>query len=63
MKTVGYFTVTVLETPEGEIIADSTEIMEFLEPKFPNLPMFPEDKTLAALAYLIHSFGLEGLTK
>jgi glutathione S-transferase len=63
MKTVGYFTVPVLETPEGEIIADSTEIMEFLEPKFPSLPMLPEDKTLAALAYLIHSFGSEGLTK
>ena len=39
------------------------EIMEYLEPKFPNLPMLPEDKSLAALAYLIHSFGSEGLTK
>ena len=63
MKTVGYFTVPVLETPEGEIIADSTEIMEFLEAKFPNPPMLPENKPLAALAYLIHSFGSEGLTK
>jgi glutathione S-transferase len=63
LKTVGYFTVPVLETPDGDIIADSTEIMEFLEPKFPALPMLPEDKSLAALAYLIHSFGSEGLTK
>ena len=63
MKKVGYFTVPVLETPDGEIIADSTEIMEFLEPKFPNPPMLPEDKSLAALAHLIHSFGSEGLTK
>ncbi|MBW2490103.1 MAG: glutathione S-transferase family protein [Deltaproteobacteria bacterium] len=63
MKTVGYFTVPVLETPEGDIIADSTEIMEFLEPKFPDLPMLPEDKVLAALAHLIHTFGSEGLTK
>jgi len=63
LPTVGYFTVPVLETPEGDIIADSTEIMEFLEPKFPNPPMLPEDKTLAALAHLIHSFGSEGLTK
>ena len=37
--------------------------MEFLEPKFPNPPMLPEDKSLAALAHLIHSFGSEGLTK
>ena len=63
MKTVGYFTVPVLETPEGKIIADSAEIMEFLEPKFPVPPMLPENKPLAALAYLIHSFGSEGLTK
>ena len=63
MDKVGYFTVPVLETPEGEVIADSTEIMEFLEPKFPDLPMLPADKSLAALAHLIHSFGSEGLTK
>jgi glutathione S-transferase len=63
LPTVGYFTVPVLETPDGDIIADSTEIMEFLEFKFPNPPMLPEDKTLAALAHLIHSFGSEGLTK
>jgi glutathione S-transferase len=60
---VGHFTVPVLETPNGEIIADSTEIMEFLESRFPDLPMLPEDKTLAALAHLIHSYGSEGLTK
>jgi hypothetical protein len=39
------------------------EIMEFLEPEFPNPPMLPEDKSLAALTHLIHSFGSEGLTK
>jgi len=63
METVGYFTVPVLETPDGDVIADSTEIMEYLEPRFPDPPMLPVDKPLAALAYLIHSFGSEGLTK
>jgi glutathione S-transferase len=63
LTRVGHFTVPVLETPNGDIIADSTEIMEFLEPLFPNVPMLPEDKALAALAHLIHSFGSEGLTK
>lgn len=60
---VGYITHPVLETPEGEIVADSMKIMEFLEPRFPDLPMLPEDKSLAALARLIHSYGTEGLTK
>jgi glutathione S-transferase len=63
LPTVGHFTVPVLETPDGDVIADSTEIMEFLEPTFPDPPMLPEDKSLAALTYLIHSFGAEGLTK
>jgi glutathione S-transferase len=63
MERVGYFTVPVLETPEGDVIADSTEIMEYLEPRFPDPPLLPEDKSLAALAYLLHSFGSEGLTK
>jgi glutathione S-transferase len=52
-----------VEGPDGKIIAGSTEIMEFLEPRFHDVPMLPEDKTLSALAHLIHSYGSEGLTK
>ena len=63
LTQIGHFTVPVLEMPNGEIIADSLEIMEFLETRFPDLPMLPEDKTLSALAHLIHSYGSEGLTK
>jgi len=63
LPRIGHFTVPVLESPDGDLIADSTEIMEYLEPRFSNPPMLPEDKSLAALAYLIHSFGSEGLTK
>jgi glutathione S-transferase len=63
VPTVGYITHPVLETPDGVIIADSMEIMEFLESKFPDPPMLPENKALAALTHLIHSFGSEGLTK
>ena len=33
VPTVGYITHPVLETPDGHVIADSTEIMEFLEPR------------------------------
>ncbi len=49
--------------PNGDIIADSYEIMEYLDTVYPDLPLMPEDKTLAGLAQLIHSYGSEGLTK
>ena len=60
---IGHFTVPVLEMPNGDIIADSYEIMEYLDTVYPDLPILPEDKTLAGLAELIHSYGSEGLTK
>ncbi|MHC4910800.1 MAG: glutathione S-transferase family protein [Planctomycetota bacterium] len=63
LPKVGHFTVPVLETPDGDVIADSTEIMEYLEERYPALPMLPEDKALAAIARLIHSYGSEGLIK
>jgi glutathione S-transferase len=60
---VGYITHPILETPEGEIIADSTLAIDLLESRFPDLPSLPEDKSLAALAQLIHAYGMEGLQK
>jgi len=60
---VGYITHPILETPEGEIIADSTIAIDVLEPRFTDLPMLPEDKSLAALARLIQAYGMEGLQK
>jgi glutathione S-transferase len=60
---IGYITHPVLETPDGETIADSMRILEFFEPTFPDLPMLPEDKSMEALARLIHSYGAEGLQK
>jgi len=60
---IGYVTHPILETPEGEIIADSTIAIDFLEPHFTDLPMLPEDKSLAALARLIQAYGMEGLQK
>jgi glutathione S-transferase len=58
---IGYFTVPVLETPEGEIIQDSTEIIEYLEAHHPAPSMVPDDMVLRALAWLIHNYGTDGL--
>ena len=61
VPTLGYFSVPVLETTEGEIIQDSTDIILYLEERHPEQSIFPEDKTLQALAWLIHNYGSEGL--
>jgi glutathione S-transferase len=58
---LGYFAVPVLETTEGDIIPDSTEIILYLEERHPQQSIFPEDKPLRALAWLIHNYGSEGL--
>lgn len=61
LGTMGNLTVPVLEMPSGEFIADSTEIIEYLEGQYPDNPMIPLDKSMAALAWLIHNYGSEGL--
>ena len=63
LPKIGHFTLPVWETPEGNIVADSTEAMEYLETLYPERPMLPENKTLAAVAQIIHSYGSDGLIK
>ena len=60
---VGHITVPVVEANDGSFVADSTEIIEHFEKRYPDNPMIPDDKVLAALAWLIHNFGSEGLLK
>ena len=58
---IGHFTVPVLEFPDGEIIADSTDILYRLEKDYPENSMTPGNKTLAALAWFIQYFASEGM--
>jgi glutathione S-transferase len=60
---IGHITVPVLEAPDGHIVADSTEIMEHLEQQCPQQPMIPQHPVMAALAWLLHNYGSEGLLR
>ncbi len=60
---IGHFTVPVLEYPNGDIIADSTDIIYQLEKQFPENPIDPANKTLASLAWFIQYFASEGLPR
>lgn len=61
LPTIGYFSVPVIETPTGEIIQDSTDIIIHFEKQLPQASMLPEDKPLQAIAWLIHNYGTDGL--
>ena len=63
VSQIGHITVPVLEAPDGSIVADSTEIIVHLEERYPDKPMIPENKVMAAIAWLLHNFGSEGLLK
>ena len=60
---IGHITVPVVEATNGSFVADSTEIIEHFEQLHPENPMIPANSVLAALAWLIHNFGSEGLLK
>ena len=49
---IGYFVVPVLQTPAGDLIQDTTDIMLFLEERHPEPSLIPENKVLRALAWL-----------
>ncbi len=63
MPKLGYFCIPVLETPDGQIIQDSTDIIAYLEARHPAPAMLPEEKPLQAIAWLIHNYGTDGLFK
>lgn len=61
MKEREYFSIPVLDLPDGTYIGDTTEIIRYLEEKHPEPKMQPENKVMKALAWLIFNYGTEGL--
>jgi len=61
LPAVGVFVVPVLETPEGEIIQDSSDIIDYLESRFPAIAMLPTSPVQRAVALLLDGFGSEGM--
>jgi glutathione S-transferase len=61
LPAIGMFVVPVLETPAGEIIQDTTEIIELLEARAPARPMVPQTPVQRVVALLLDGFGSAGL--
>jgi glutathione S-transferase len=52
-----------LETPEGEVIQDTTEIIDSLEARFGGPSVYPDGPCQRLVALLLELFGDEGLLK
>ncbi len=51
----------ILETPDGRILQDTTDMILHLEAAFPRPPMIPGTPVQRAVAWLVGAFGSEGL--
>jgi glutathione S-transferase len=51
--------IPLVVTPEGEVLQDSTPILETLEPRFPEPSIHPSDATAAFVSALIEEYGDE----
>jgi glutathione S-transferase len=61
MQKIGYFMIPVLGTPEGELVQDTTEIIDYLENRFEGPSIYPEDPAQKLAALLIEVYGDEWL--
>jgi glutathione S-transferase len=61
MPAVGLFVVPVLEAPDGTIVQDTTDIIEYLEARYPEPVFTPTSALQNAVAWLISAFGSEGM--
>ncbi|MEM7099330.1 MAG: glutathione S-transferase family protein [Pseudomonadota bacterium] len=59
--TSGSHRIPQLETPEGEVLQDSTVIFDALEARFPEIPALPTTPRLRFIAHLMELLGSEGL--
>jgi len=51
----------ILETPDGRILQDTSDMIDYLESRLPEPPMIPRTPVQRAVAWLIGAFGSEGL--
>jgi glutathione S-transferase len=61
--TSGTPKIPQLLTPDGEVIQDTVEIVDYLETRHPELPAFPPTPRQRVFAHLMELLGSEGLVK
>ena len=61
LPAIRLMVVPILETPEGRVLQDTTDMIEHLEAQHPQPPMVPATPVQKAVAWLLGAFGSEGL--
>jgi glutathione S-transferase len=59
--TLGLSVVPVVETPDGVLLQDTTEIIEHFERALPQRPLVPQSPLQRVVAWLLSAFGTEAL--
>lgn len=60
-ERVGRRIIPVLHTPDDELIQDTTDIIDFIEQKFPEPTVYPEDPVQRLVSLLFEVYGDEWL--
>ncbi|WP_444946339.1 glutathione S-transferase [Microbulbifer sp. VTAC004] len=64
LPVLGRFIMPAIETPNGEVIQDSSDIIEYFERKnSTHNPAYPTSTVLQVISYLFELFGGEGLLR
>lgn len=64
LPAIKRFVIPVLETPEGDIVQDTTEIIEFLEARAETpLGIYPESPKQKIISMILEMFGDEGMLR
>ncbi|MEP3654764.1 MAG: glutathione S-transferase family protein [Litorimonas sp.] len=64
MPQIGRFIIPVIEMPNGNIVQDGTDILDYLaEQGLSQEPLYPADPITRAIAHLFELFGNEGLLR
>ena len=63
VPALGFFVIPVLETPDGEIVQDSSDIIDYLEERFPEPCFVPTTPLQRAVVALLCAYGSEGLNQ
>lgn len=62
-KKAGSTKIPILVAPDGTVVQDTTDIIDYLEPLFPGNPAYPSSPNQKLVALLMEVFGDECMLK